>query len=90
VSGKLLTAEQVAEITGMSKGWIWKQSREGNFPAVPLGTRRYGYIEESVWAWLKEQETGNGTATQSTLGSQDEKRGGTADTARPRSQGGTP
>lgn len=53
----LLTAHQVADILGMTPGWVYEQSRRGRIPTVVLGRyRRYrrGAIDE----WIADAERG--------------------------------
>ena len=38
VTGSLLTADQVAELLGVPKTWVYEQSRTGRIPTVTLGT----------------------------------------------------
>ena len=52
----LLTAEDVAEMTGMGVDWIYAQSRRGRIPTVKLGRYRR-YRLEAIEQWLRENET---------------------------------
>jgi excisionase family DNA binding protein len=54
-SGTLLTAEEVAEMLGVTTAWIYGQSRTGRIPTVKLG-RYYRYRLEAIEAWINEQE----------------------------------
>lgn len=38
--GRLLTADEVAELLGVSKEWVWEQSRLGAIPTITLGRFR--------------------------------------------------
>jgi excisionase family DNA binding protein len=51
----LLTAEQVAEMLGVPKSWVYEQSRRGRIPTVTLGRYRR-YRLEAVEVWIKQQE----------------------------------
>ena len=82
MSGKLLDAQQVADRLNVPKSWVYAATRRGELPCVPLG-RYKRYRAQAIEDWIEAHETRNGTATQSTLGSQNNKRGGTAATARP-------
>src|SRR3954453_19774863 len=37
MTGRLLTAEEVAQLTGMTKEWVWAQARADLIPHVRLG-----------------------------------------------------
>jgi excisionase family DNA binding protein len=56
---ELLTAEEVAEMLGMSCDWTYDQVRRGRIPVVRLG-RRYRFRREAIEDWLREMESGNG------------------------------
>lgn len=51
----LLTAEQVAEMLGVPKTWIYEQSRKGLIPTVTLGRYRR-FRREAIEAWIEGQE----------------------------------
>jgi excisionase family DNA binding protein len=51
----LLTAEQVGELLGVPKSWVWEQSRRGRIPTVRLGRYRR-YRREAVERWIEELE----------------------------------
>jgi excisionase family DNA binding protein len=53
-----LSAEDVAALIGMTKGWVYTETRAGRIPHVKLG-RYYRYRSESIEAWLREIEHGN-------------------------------
>ena len=52
---ELLTAEQVAQILGMTQGWVYEQSRLGRIPTVTLGRYRR-YRREAIENWVLELE----------------------------------
>jgi excisionase family DNA binding protein len=54
-NGALLVAEDVAALVGMTKEWIYAETRAGRIPHVTLG-RYYRYRHESIDAWLREME----------------------------------
>lgn len=56
-SGSLLFAEDVAALVGMTRDWIYAETRAGRIPHVALG-RYYRYRPESIDAWLREIERG--------------------------------
>ena len=53
---ELLTAEEVAELLGMSVDWIWAQTRAGNIPSISLGRYRR-YRRQAIEEWLQELES---------------------------------
>jgi excisionase family DNA binding protein len=53
--GRLLTAEEVAEILGVTTAWVYEQSRAGRIPTVTLGRYRR-YRREAIEAWVAELE----------------------------------
>ena len=56
LTDRLLTADDVAAIVGMTKDWIYAEVRAGRIPHVKLG-RYYRFREESIAAWIEEIET---------------------------------
>jgi excisionase family DNA binding protein len=57
-NGSLLSAEHVAALIGMTKDWVYAETRAGRIPHVKLG-RYYRYRSESIEAWLREIEAGS-------------------------------
>jgi excisionase family DNA binding protein len=57
MSGSLLTADQVAQMLGVPKSWVYEQSRNGRIPTVTLGRYRR-YRAESIAAWVEHLESG--------------------------------
>lgn len=55
VPGALLTAEQVAQLLGVPRTWVYEQSRSGRIPTVTLGRYRR-YRREAIEAWVRELE----------------------------------
>jgi len=55
MTGSLLTADEVAELLGVPKSWVYEQSRCGRIPTVTLGRYRR-YRREAIEAWLEELE----------------------------------
>ena len=53
--GPLLTAEQVGELLGVPKSWVYEQSRKGRIPTVTLGRYRR-YRAEAIEKWVAELE----------------------------------
>jgi excisionase family DNA binding protein len=57
-NGSLLFADDVAAMVGMTRDWIYAETRAGRIPHVTLG-RYYRYRPESIDAWLRDIERGN-------------------------------
>jgi len=55
VTEALLTAEQVAELIGMTTDYVYSLSRRGRIPVIRFG-RTYRYRREAIEQWLIEQE----------------------------------
>ena len=55
MTGSLLTADQVADLLGVPKSWVYEQSRCGRIPTVTLGRYRR-YRREAIEAWLEQLE----------------------------------
>jgi excisionase family DNA binding protein len=55
VRGPLLDAEEVGEMLGVPKSWVWEQSRSGRIPTVRLGRYRR-YRREAIERWIEELE----------------------------------
>lgn len=55
--GKLLEAEDVAEMLGMSKDWIYGEVRADRIPHVRLG-RYVRFREEAIEDWIRSCERG--------------------------------
>jgi excisionase family DNA binding protein len=51
----LLTAGEVAGLLGVTRDWIYEQSRAGQIPHVKLG-RYYRYRLETIESWMRELE----------------------------------
>lgn len=52
----LLTAEEVAAMTGMGVDWIYAQARLGRIPTVKLGRYRR-FRPEAIDDWLRSSES---------------------------------
>jgi excisionase family DNA binding protein len=51
----LLTAQEVADLLGVARSWVYEQSRRGRIPTVTLGRYRR-YRREAIEAWVKDLE----------------------------------
>ena len=59
MTGRLLTAEEIAERLGVPANWPLAQARAGHMPHVKLG--RYTRFDVAdVDAWLESLKTGGG------------------------------
>lgn len=54
-AAQLLDAGDVAEMLGVSREWVYEQSRRGRIPTVTLGRYRR-YRRSSVDAWVAQLE----------------------------------
>jgi excisionase family DNA binding protein len=55
VGDRLLTAQEVAQLLGVSAAWIYEASRRGRIPTVQLGRyKRYRF--DAIIHWIKENE----------------------------------
>ena len=63
MTGRLLTAHEVAELLGVPASWVYEQSRSGRIPTVNLGRYRR-YRREAIEDWLSalEQQARGGRA----------------------------
>ncbi|MDO9535737.1 MAG: helix-turn-helix domain-containing protein [Bacillota bacterium] len=50
--GKLLTAQELAEILSLSVDTVWRYTRQKKIPVVELGEKQYRYEKEAVLAAL--------------------------------------
>ena len=57
MSDKLLTAEQVAGMIGMTPDYVYGLSRRGRIPTITFGRQRR-YRREAIEEWLSELERG--------------------------------
>ncbi len=53
----LLTAEEVAEIIGMTTDYVYELSRRGRIPTITFGRQRR-YRREQIERWLEQVESG--------------------------------
>lgn len=52
---KLLNADDVAEVLGVTKDWVHRAARECRLPVVQLG-RFQRFRREAIEQWIREQE----------------------------------
>jgi excisionase family DNA binding protein len=58
VTGRLVTAREVAELLGVSTGALLRWTRRGEIPAVKLPGGAVRYRPDAIEAWLAEHEMG--------------------------------
>jgi excisionase family DNA binding protein len=56
-NGRLLTAEEAAELLAVPVSWVWRESKAGRLPHVKLG-RYYRFSEPSLRAFIADRERG--------------------------------
>ena len=56
MTGELLRADEVAEFLGMTRDWVYAESRAGRIPHVKLG-RYYRYRRRSIERWMHAIES---------------------------------
>jgi excisionase family DNA binding protein len=57
VSGRLLTAAEVAELLSVPESWVRQETRAGRLPHLALG-RYKRYDRAAVLEWLEVQRAG--------------------------------
>jgi excisionase family DNA binding protein len=62
MTGRLLTAREVAELLNVPATWPLEQAREGRIPHVRLG-RYVRFRREAVLAWVEQLEQEGSPAT---------------------------
>ncbi len=56
---KILSQQQVTNLTGLSRVTIWRYERAGLFPKrIKLGPNRVGHIRSEVEAWIASRPRG--------------------------------
>ena len=56
---RLLSIEELAELLGVPKSWLYRRTCLDEIPHLKLG-RYVRFDLEAVQAWLEEKEAGNG------------------------------
>ena len=59
LSQKLLSIEELAELLGVPKSWIYRRTSLGEIPYLKLG-RYVKFDLDQVTAWVEEKQAGNG------------------------------
>ena len=52
---RLMTAQEVARLLGVTPGWVYEQSRRGRLPTVVLGRYRR-FRRRTVEEWIRSLE----------------------------------
>ncbi|MCB1986523.1 MAG: AlpA family phage regulatory protein [Nitrosomonas sp.] len=56
---RIVRMNQLIKILGLSRSSIYRLRQRNDFiPAIRLGPRSIGYLEEAVYEWLKKRESG--------------------------------
>jgi excisionase family DNA binding protein len=55
MSGRLLTAEEVAELLSVPRTWVYRAARDGALPSVRCGRYRRFDVSD-VDRWISEQK----------------------------------
>ncbi|MBJ6799736.1 helix-turn-helix transcriptional regulator [Geomonas propionica] len=56
-TSKVLTRRQVLKILGVSGTTLWRMEQSGTFPkGRQISTRRVGYLEADVEAWMQNRQ----------------------------------
>ena len=55
---RLITADEVARLMGVTPDYIWKLAREEKIPYIPVGDRRKMFRRSRILAWFDEIERG--------------------------------
>lgn len=54
---RILRANEVQQIVGLSRSTIWRLERKGAFPdRVPLGTGSIGWLKSDIDAWMQNRK----------------------------------
>jgi prophage regulatory protein len=57
VSNPILRQNQVLQLVGMKRTWLWLACKQGRFPSpVKLGSRAIGWRSGDVNAWLASRQ----------------------------------
>jgi len=52
---RILKAQQVSDLTSISRSHLHRMTREGNFPkSIKISQCRSGWLEEDVLTWISE------------------------------------
>jgi excisionase family DNA binding protein len=54
---RLLTADEVAEILGVPRTFVYALARRGDMPSVHLGERYVRFRREAVYEWIAANES---------------------------------
>lgn len=63
---EVLTAEELAQIFGVSRKTIYQNARQGNLPTIRLG-RRLFFPKRAVFQWLKTTRLPGSKAKKSSI-----------------------
>jgi excisionase family DNA binding protein len=55
--GRLLTADDVAEVLGVPRTFVYALARRGDIPTVRVGERYVRFRTQALQEWIERQET---------------------------------
>jgi len=61
--GRLLAAEEVAQLLGVNATFVYALARRGDLPAVRIGERYVRFRAQTLERWIEEQETSGWSAS---------------------------
>lgn len=64
VAGRLLTADEVAEVLGVPRTFVYALARRGELPTVRIGERYVRFRGQALERWITDQETTHPKGTQ--------------------------
>jgi excisionase family DNA binding protein len=64
LASRLLTADDVAALLGVPRGFVYALSRRGELPTVRVGDRYVRYRAQTVDEWIAGQESTRPRGTQ--------------------------
>jgi excisionase family DNA binding protein len=64
VTGRLLTADEVAVVLGVPRTFVYSLARRGELPTVRIGERYVRFRAPALDRWISDQETTQPKGTQ--------------------------
>lgn len=58
MNGPLLTADQVAELLGVTTRYVWRLGREGELPRIELGPNSVRFDRGDIDAFIEQRRSG--------------------------------
>ena len=63
-AGRLLTADDVADLLGVPRTFVYTLARRGELPTVRVGERYVRFRSQALEQWIEDQETTRPKGTQ--------------------------